>query len=149
MVLLHAGMISRGQAEEQLEEKEIGSYLVRVSERIFGYAISYRDEARCKHYLINALDNKYQFFGSNQAQHSSLRGLLDFHKVKPTQHASTQYSLDTSIQSYPCLFCDQKNSISQSGGEILKYAVGQQNPAQVDFQELFEPSSPQLETTKL
>ena len=83
MVLLDAGMISRGQAEEQLEEKGIGSYLVRVSERIFGYAISYRDEARCKHYLINALDNKYQFFGSNQAQHSSLRGLLEFHKVKP------------------------------------------------------------------
>ena len=80
------GMISRGHAEELLEEKEVGSFLVRVSERIFGYAISCRDEARCKHYLINALDDKYQFFGSNQAQHATLRDLIEFHKVRLPLH---------------------------------------------------------------
>ena len=76
------GVISRQEAEDLLEEEKVGSFLVRVSERIWGYAISYRGAERCKHFLIDTSDGSYQFFGTNQIAHSTLAELVDFHKVR-------------------------------------------------------------------
>lgn len=75
------GVISRLEAENYLLNKTLGSYLVRVSERVWGYTISYRAEDRCKHFLIDTSDLGYQFFGANQLMHRSLAELINFHKV--------------------------------------------------------------------
>ena len=79
--LLFAGIISRADAEKLLSEKGTGAYLVRVSERVWGYTISYREKTRCKHFLIDTTDLGYQFFGANQVVHKSLAELVNFHKV--------------------------------------------------------------------
>lgn len=66
------GLIARSEAEKQLLDRPYGSFLVRLSERIWGYAISYRAQDKCKHYLVSAAQN-YQFLGNNQIEHNSLR----------------------------------------------------------------------------
>lgn len=66
------GLMSRTSAEQLLEKETIGTFLVRLSEKIWGYAISYKDVDRCKHYLINASTGQYKFLGANQMNHNSL-----------------------------------------------------------------------------
>jgi SH2 domain-containing protein 4A len=76
------GLIARSEAEKQLLDRPYGSFLVRLSERIWGYAISYRAQDKCKHYLVSAAQN-YQFLGNNQIEHNSLRDLIDYHRQHP------------------------------------------------------------------
>lgn len=64
-----------------MEEEEVGTFLVRVSERIWGYAVSYKGPGRCKHFLIDTAGGNYQFFGTHQITHSKLADLVNFHKV--------------------------------------------------------------------
>ena len=75
------GVITRMDAEKLLLEKEKGSYLVRVSEKVWGYTISYRAVDRCKHFLIDASEDQYHFFGPNQLPHDSILELVNYHKV--------------------------------------------------------------------
>ncbi|XP_063915927.1 SH2 domain-containing protein 4A-like isoform X2 [Zophobas morio] len=78
------GLITRPEAEKLLLDRPYGSFLVRLSERIWGYAISYRAQEKCKHYLVSATaTNKYQFLGNNQIEHNSLRDLIDYHRHHP------------------------------------------------------------------
>lgn len=103
------GIITRQEAESLLEEKPVGSFLVRVSERVWGYTISYRAVDRCKHFLIDTSDNSYQFFGHNQIAHASLDDLVKFHQSKP---------------------------VSGIGGELLMKACGQREGNEPDYKEL-------------
>lgn len=80
------GLLSRAEAEGLLSgEESQGSFLVRISEKIWGYAISYKDGERCKHYLVDASspDGHYQFLGSNQISHRSLEDLIKYHVTIP------------------------------------------------------------------
>ncbi|XP_078316821.1 SH2 domain-containing protein 4B-like isoform X3 [Crassostrea virginica] len=76
------GVICRLEAENYLLNMTLGSYLVRASERVWGYTISYRAEDRCKHFLVDTSDQGYQFFGANQVVHRSLTDLVNFHKYQ-------------------------------------------------------------------
>ncbi|XP_078316830.1 SH2 domain-containing protein 4B-like isoform X3 [Crassostrea virginica] len=105
------GVISRLEAENYLLNMTLGSYLVRVSERVWGYTISYRAEDRCKHFLVDTSDQGYQFFGANQVVHRSLTDLVNFHKSNP---------------------------ITVTGGELLRSPVGQiKDPP--DYHDLMRP----------
>ncbi|TRZ03391.1 hypothetical protein DNTS_032436, partial [Danionella cerebrum] len=56
-----------------------GSFLVRVSERIWGYTLSYRTARGFKHFLIDASGDFYSFLGVDQNRHATLADLIDFH----------------------------------------------------------------------
>ncbi|XP_051763560.1 SH2 domain-containing protein 4A isoform X1 [Ctenopharyngodon idella] len=103
------GIISREQAEALLNDGEPGLFLVRVSERIFGYVLSYRSKEGIKHLLIDASENCYMLLG-DQIKFSSLSELVEYHQVEP---------------------------LSSSGEEeYLLQACGQRE-ATVDYTELF------------
>ncbi|KRT84799.1 hypothetical protein AMK59_383, partial [Oryctes borbonicus] len=76
------GLITRRDAESLLMDQPDGSFLVRLSEKIWGYAISYRAKEKCKHYLVNATQN-YCFLGSNQIEHKCLSDLIAHHRQFP------------------------------------------------------------------
>lgn len=46
------GLISRKEAETLLSKRDVGCFLVRVSETRFGYTLSYRIRTRCRHYMV-------------------------------------------------------------------------------------------------
>lgn len=99
------GLITRSEAESLLQDCAPGSYLVRVSERIWGYAISYRAAQRCKHYLVDASrDTHYQFLGSNQITHKSLADLVKYHRENAiTESGQEKLSSPCQVKSPPAI----------------------------------------------
>lgn len=71
-VQIFAGLITRQEAENILANKKTGTFLCRISERLWGYAITYRAFDKCKHYLVDASNGHYQFLGNNQINHNTL-----------------------------------------------------------------------------
>ncbi|XP_043375069.1 SH2 domain-containing protein 4B isoform X2 [Dermochelys coriacea] len=104
------GIISRQESEELLMNKSEGAFLVRVSEKIWGYALSYRQQSGFKHFLVDASGDFYSFLGVDPNRHATLTDLIDFHK---------------------------EEIITSSGGELLLEPCGQRkNPP--DYSSLFE-----------
>ncbi|XP_073452985.1 SH2 domain-containing protein 4B [Aquarana catesbeiana] len=104
------GIISRDAAEKLLMNMPEGSFLVRVSEKIWGYALSYRHQNGFRHFLVDASGDYYSFLGVDPNRHATLTDLIDFHK---------------------------EEVITSSGGELLVLPCGQmQSPP--DFSILFQ-----------
>ncbi|XP_078247160.1 SH2 domain-containing protein 4B isoform X1 [Pogona vitticeps] len=104
------GIITRQEAEELLMNKSEGAFLVRVSEKIWGYALSYRHQSGFKHFLVDASGDYYSFLGVDPNRHATLTDLIDFHK---------------------------EEIITSSGGELLVEPCSQtKNPP--DYSPLFE-----------
>ncbi|XP_034148600.1 LOW QUALITY PROTEIN: SH2 domain-containing protein 4B [Esox lucius] len=74
------GLISRQESETLLMNTAEGSFLVRVSDRIWGYTLSYRTVDGFKHFLIDASGDYYSFLGVDQNRHATLADLINFHK---------------------------------------------------------------------
>ncbi|CAO2612316.1 SH2 domain-containing protein 4A [Lemmus lemmus] len=105
------GILTLKKANELLSSTgRPGSFLIRVSEKIKGYALSYLSEEGCKHFLIDASADSYSFLGVDQLQHASLADLVEYHKEEP---------------------------ITSLGKELLMYPCGQQDKPP-DYLELFE-----------
>lgn len=63
--------------------KPPGYFLIRVSESRIGYTLSYRAEDRCRHFMIDAMeDGDYIILGEN-TRHRLLQDLVDFHRRTP------------------------------------------------------------------
>ncbi|XP_005367822.1 SH2 domain-containing protein 4A [Microtus ochrogaster] len=105
------GILTLKKANELLSSAGTpGSFLIRVSEKIKGYALSYLSEEGCKHFLIDASADSYSFLGVDQLQHATLADLVEYHKEEP---------------------------ITSLGKELLRYPCGQQDKLP-DYLELFE-----------
>lgn len=71
-LLYFAGLVSRKEAEDLLADEKEGTFLVRISERLWSYTISCRATQGVKHYPIDASSGRYQSLGADQNSHSSL-----------------------------------------------------------------------------
>jgi SH2 domain-containing protein 4A len=54
---------------------------VRISTRIWGYTLSFVDQDRCKHFLIEVQDGIYRVFGAQARDHRDLNTLIRYHQV--------------------------------------------------------------------
>ncbi|XP_027783037.2 SH2 domain-containing protein 4A isoform X2 [Marmota flaviventris] len=104
------GILTLKKANELLSTGLPGTFLIRVSEKMKGYALSYLSEEGCKHFLIDASADSYSFLGVDQLQHATLADLVEYHKEEP---------------------------ITSLGKELLLYPCGQQDQPP-DYLELFE-----------
>lgn len=69
---MSSGLITRSEAEQILQSKSQGSFLVRLSERVWGYAVSYRCVDHCKHYLVEATAGYRLLPGTGMDSHNTL-----------------------------------------------------------------------------
>ncbi|XP_006903252.1 PREDICTED: SH2 domain-containing protein 4B-like [Elephantulus edwardii] len=104
------GIISREDSEDLLESMTEGAFLVRVSDKIWGYTLSYRLQKGFKHFLVDASGDFYSFLGLDPNRHATLTDLIDFHK---------------------------EEVITVSGGELLQEPCGQRD-SPPDYHLLFE-----------
>ncbi|XP_060934592.1 hematopoietic SH2 domain-containing protein homolog isoform X2 [Limanda limanda] len=77
------GIISRKAAEDLLMPKPAGYFLIRVSETRVGYSLSYRADDRCRHFMIDALEEGDYIIVGESRHHRFLQDLVDFHRRSP------------------------------------------------------------------
>ncbi|CAF3810944.1 unnamed protein product [Adineta steineri] len=116
------GIISRAYTEQLLSSKPIGTYLIRINEKIYGYALSYRASDHCRHLLIEVIlapkrdhnqvqQHVYRFLGG--AKHEIFTQLNDL------------------IEKY------SNTPIRSNSNDVLRYPCGQVNPQKPDYADLF------------
>lgn len=103
------GIIGREKAEELLRNEPPSSFLIRVSEKIWGYVLSFKTNIKTKHYIIDTTNGTYQFLSGN------------------SKHAFK--NLSELIEKY------KKISFSPNTVDTLKFAVGQRSQTP-DYEEL-------------
>ncbi|XP_016324673.1 SH2 domain-containing protein 4B-like [Sinocyclocheilus anshuiensis] len=104
------GIISRQESEALLANAAEGCFLVRVSERIWGYTLSYRTTSGFKHFLIDASGDYYSFLGVDQNRHATLADLIDFHKEEVITTSGGELLQDP---------CRPRSSTADYGGLFL------------------------------
>ncbi|XP_074837492.1 SH2 domain-containing protein 2A [Carettochelys insculpta] len=77
------GFVSRRDTEQLLQQKPLGSFLIRFSESTVGFVLSYRGRDRCRHFILDQLaDERYVILGEDSA-HTELQGLLQHYTTAP------------------------------------------------------------------
>lgn len=92
MLFTLTGIISREDSEKLLSKKPVGSFLIRVSDKIWGYTVSYKSIEKCKHFLVDASPvssteelkavGPYRFFGAQALAHDSLDNFVQHYRVQ-------------------------------------------------------------------
>lgn len=79
------GFISRRDAEEKLKDKQLGCFLVRLSDKALGYILSYRGRDRCRHFVINQNDSGQFVVHGDSFGHNTVSELIEYFKEKPIE----------------------------------------------------------------
>ncbi|CAG5957985.1 unnamed protein product [Menidia menidia] len=79
------GFITRRDAEEILKEKELGCFLIRLSDKAIGYILSYRGSDRCRHFVINHSETGQFVVCGDTEGHNTMPELIEYYKTRPIQ----------------------------------------------------------------
>ncbi|CAF3312306.1 unnamed protein product [Rotaria socialis] len=111
------GIITRAYTEQLLSSKPVGTYLVRVSEKMFGYVLSYLASDHCRHLLIEVTqqEHTYRFLGGAKNElFEQLSQLIEKYTNTPIRSNST---------------------------DVLRFPCGQIDPERTDYTDLFVDNS--------
>ncbi|XP_036824452.1 SH2 domain-containing protein 7-like [Oncorhynchus mykiss] len=79
------GFITRRDAEEMLRDKELGCFLIRLSDKAMGYILSYRGRDRCRHFVINQSKSGQFIVSGDTEEHETLGELIEHYKTSPIE----------------------------------------------------------------
>ncbi|XP_028814719.1 SH2 domain-containing protein 7 isoform X2 [Denticeps clupeoides] len=79
------GFISRKDAEDHLRDKELGCFLIRLSEKAVGYILSYKGRDRCRHFVINQSKDGQFFITGDTEMHDTLTSLVEYYQKSPIE----------------------------------------------------------------
>ncbi|CAL8356169.1 unnamed protein product [Lota lota] len=79
------GFITRKDAEKSLHDKELGSFLIRLSDKSTGYILSYKGNGRCRHFMISQSKTGQFIVSGDTREHHSLTELIEFYKKSPIE----------------------------------------------------------------
>ncbi|XP_075715540.1 uncharacterized protein LOC142750423 [Rhinoderma darwinii] len=79
--------------EELLKNKDIGYFIIRLSQRTFGYILSYQGKDRCRHFVINQLSNGELLVSGDTYSHGSLPDLISYYQNTPIEPFGEKLSL--------------------------------------------------------
>ncbi|KPP59335.1 SH2 domain-containing protein 7-like, partial [Scleropages formosus] len=79
------GLISRKDAEDQLRDKPLGCFLIRLSDKAIGYILSYKGRDRCRHFVINQNKAGQLIVSGDTETHNSLIDLIDYYRTSPIE----------------------------------------------------------------
>ncbi|XP_075857592.1 hematopoietic SH2 domain-containing protein isoform X2 [Microcebus murinus] len=96
-------------AEHLLRPQPPGAFLIRVSHSHVGYTLSYKAQDCCRHFMVKLLDDGSLVMPGETAAHASLADLVTFHQQQPIA----------------------------LHGELLTQPCGQNDPENVDYEDLF------------
>ncbi|XP_056425278.1 SH2 domain-containing protein 7 [Hyla sarda] len=87
------GIMSRRDCEELLKNKDIGYFIIRLSQRTFGYILSYKGKDRCRHFIINQLSSGELVVSGDSHSHASLPALISYYQNTPIEPYGEKLSL--------------------------------------------------------
>ncbi|XP_039518581.1 uncharacterized protein si:ch211-112g6.4 isoform X2 [Pimephales promelas] len=73
------------EAEDQLQDKNVGCFLIRLSEKASGYILSYKGQDRCRHFVINQTKTGMFSISGDSTTHNSLKEMISHFKTTPIQ----------------------------------------------------------------
>ncbi|KAM4734664.1 uncharacterized protein FYW61_007709 [Anableps anableps] len=79
------GFISRKDSENMLREKELGCFLIRLSDKAIGYILSYKGRDRCRHFVISQSETGRFIVCGDTEGHTTLFDLIEHYKTKPIE----------------------------------------------------------------
>ncbi|XP_038276470.2 SH2 domain-containing protein 7 [Dermochelys coriacea] len=121
------GFITRKQSEELLKDKDVGCFLIRLSDRTIGYILSYRGKDRCRHFVINHLRSGHYVVSGDTCTHESLAELISYYQTSEIEpfgeNLTTVCAQPIEKSLYDEIALDQQSSSKQS-----KSKSGEVNP---------------------
>ncbi|XP_054627865.1 uncharacterized protein LOC129179064 isoform X2 [Dunckerocampus dactyliophorus] len=79
------GFTARKHAEDLLQDKALGSFLIRLSEKAIGYILSYKGLGRCRHFVITQNQDGLFVIAGDCHTYDSITKLIEHYKVSPIQ----------------------------------------------------------------
>eukprot|EP00063_Salmo_salar_P066848 XP_014041683.1 PREDICTED: uncharacterized protein LOC106594822 [Salmo salar] len=68
-----------------LRDKELGCFLIRLSDKATGYILSYRGRDRCRHFVINQSKAGQFIVSGDTEEHETLGELIEHYKISPIE----------------------------------------------------------------
>ncbi|KAM9808038.1 SH2 domain-containing protein 7 [Neosynchiropus ocellatus] len=114
------GFVCRKEAEEILKDKELGCFLIRLSDKTIGYILTYKGGDRCRHFVISQKACGQFVIAGDPAGHDTLGDLIEFYKQRAIEpfgeYLTSPYCQQCSDEEiYDRIFTDKRLAVPGRG----------------------------------